>query len=124
MESRSAGTEIPQSVRMAAEASMDQARRAFEEAMTAAQRTVDTLEGNATAMQAGAREAGRMMLSYAGDVVDDAFALVQGLVKARDPQTIMTLQQDFLRRQMEKAGERTRRMTETAMKGGFGFKSL
>ena len=101
---------------------MTQARRAFDEALTAAQRTVDTLEGNASTAQAGAREAGRMMLSYTSDMVEDAFDLVQGLLRAGDARAVMSLQQDFMKKQMERTAERARKMTEAAVKAGFGMK--
>ncbi len=91
--------EVPNEMRDFAEKSVDQARRAFDGFMGAAQRTVDTMENAGNTVQANAKDATRRTLSYAEQNVAAAFDLAQRLVRARDVQEAMQIQAEFMRSQ-------------------------
>jgi phasin len=91
--------EVPNEMRDFAEKSVDQARRAFDGFMGAAQRTVDTMENAGNTVQANAKDATRRTLSYAEQNVAAAFDLAQRLVRARDIQEAMQIQAEFVRSQ-------------------------
>ena len=91
--------EIPAEMRDFAEKSVEQARKAFDGFMGAAQRTVDTLEGSASTMQSGAKDMTRRTFSYAEQNIAAAFDLAQKLVRAKDVQEAVQLQSEFVRSQ-------------------------
>jgi phasin len=93
--------EIPSEMREFAEKSVDQARKAFDGFIGAAQKTVDTIEGSANTVQANAKDATRKTLSYAEQNIAAAFDLAQRLVRAKDVQEAMQAQAEFVRSQYE-----------------------
>ena len=97
---RTPNFEIPSEMRDFAEKSVEQARKAVDSFMGAAQRAVDTLEGSANSMQASATEATRKSLSYAEQNLTAAFEHAQRLVRARDVQEAMQLQSEYVRQQV------------------------
>jgi phasin len=82
-----------------AEKSVDQARKAFDGFMTAAQRTVDTLESSATSVQSNTKDLTQRTFEYAEQNVSAAFDLAQKLVRAKDVQEAMQLQAEYVRSQ-------------------------
>ncbi len=95
------GYEIPAEMRDFAEKSIEQARKAIDGFMGAAQKTADTLEGSATTVQASAKDAGRRTFSYAEQNISAAFDFAQRMVRARDMQEAMQIQAEFVRAQYE-----------------------
>jgi len=93
--------EIPPEMRDFAEKSVEQARRAMDGFIGAAQRTVDTLEGSANTVQASAKDLTRKTFSYAEQNIHAAFDLAQRMVRARDAQEAMQIQAEFVRSQFE-----------------------
>jgi phasin len=93
--------EIPAEMRDFAEKSVEQARKAFDGFIGAAQKTVDTLEGSADTVQASAKDVTRKSFSYAEQNVAAAFDLAQKLVRAKDVQEAMRYQAEFVRSQFE-----------------------
>jgi phasin len=91
--------EIPTEMRDFAEKSVEQARKAFDSFMGAAQRTVDTLENSASSVQANTTDMTRKTFSYAEQSIAAAFDHAQRLVRARDVQEAMQLQAEFVRNQ-------------------------
>ena len=91
--------EIPTEMRDFAEKSVEQARKAFDSFMGAAQRTVDTLENSASSVQANTTDMTRKTFSYAEQSIAAAFDHVQRLVRAKDVQEAMQLQAEFVRNQ-------------------------
>jgi phasin len=92
--------EVPAEMRDFAEKSVEQARKAIDGFMGAAQRTVDTFDTSSNTMQSSAKDMTRRTLSYAEQNIAAAFDLAQRLVRARDVQEAMQLQADFVRSQM------------------------
>ncbi|NIX78073.1 phasin [Microvirga sp. c23x22] len=95
------GYEIPTEMRDFAEKSVEQARKAVDGFMGAAQKTVDTFEGSATTAQASAKDVTRKSFSYAEQNIAAAFDLAQKLVRAKDVQEAMQYQAEFVRSQFE-----------------------
>ncbi|MEH0071500.1 TIGR01841 family phasin [Pannonibacter sp. Pt2-lr] len=65
-------------------------------------------------VQSGASDLNRKTLSYAEEHVDAAFRFAQQMVRAKDVEEMMKLQQDYVRRQMEQLGEQARDLSDTA----------
>jgi phasin len=93
--------EIPTEMRDFAEKSVEQARKAIDGFMSAAQKTVDTFEGSTNTLQATATDATRKTFSYAEQNLSAAFDLAQRMVRAKDPQEAMQIQAEFVRSQFE-----------------------
>jgi phasin len=91
--------EIPTEMRDFAEKSVEQARKAFDSFMGAAQRTVDTLENSASNVQSNTTDITRKTFNYAEQNVTAAFEHAQKLVRAKDVQEAMQLQAEFVRNQ-------------------------
>ena len=105
---------VPESMRHMAENSVAQAKRAGEEYMAAAQRTMSAMEGSAQIAQAGARDASRKAVDFAEQNVRAAFDFAERLVRAQDLRELVSLQQEFLRTQMERFGSQMRELGEVA----------
>jgi phasin len=93
--------EVPAEMREFAEKSVEQARKAIDGFMGAAQKTVDTVEGSATVVQSNAKDATRKTFAYAEQNLAAAFDLAQRLVRAKDMQEAMQAQAEFVRSQYE-----------------------
>ncbi len=91
--------EIPAEMRDFAEKSVEQARKAMDGFIGAAQKTVDTFEGSANTVQASAKDATQRTFSYAEQNISAAFDLAQRLVRAKDPQEALQLQAEYVRQQ-------------------------
>lgn len=91
--------EIPPEMRDFAEKSVEQARKALDGFLGAAQKAVDTVEGSTSSLQANASEATRKTLSYAEQNIAAAFDHAQRLVRARDMQEALSIQTEFARNQ-------------------------
>lgn len=93
--------EIPTEMRDFAEKSVEQARKAIDGFMSAAQKTVDTFEGSANTVQTSAKDATRKTFTYAEQNLAAAFDLAQRMVRAKDMQEAMQIQAEFVRTQFE-----------------------
>lgn len=91
--------EIPAEMRDFAEKSVEQARKAFEGFIGAAQKAVSAAEAAPFAMP-GVKEVGAKAVSYAEANVKAAFDHAQKLVHAKDLQEVLHLQNEYLKAQM------------------------
>ena len=113
------GYEIPPEMRDFAEKSVEQARKAIDGFMSAAQKTADTFEGSATTVQASAKDAARKTFSYTEQNLSAAFDLAQRMVRAKDMQEAMQIQAEFVRSQFEAMQSQMKEfgsMAQSAMK--------
>ncbi|WP_439571993.1 phasin family protein [Phreatobacter sp.] len=92
---------IPIEMREFADRSVEQARRAFEGFVGAAQRTVEAMEQSSGAMQTGARETSLMAIGIAEANVAASLAFAQRMVRASDMMEMMQIQSEFLQSQMQ-----------------------
>ena len=108
--------EIPGEMRHFAEQSVEQAKAAFEGFITAAQKAVSTMEGQAAMAQAGAKGVSQKAMSFAEQNVATSFAFAQSLVRAKDAQEVMRLQAEFIKTQMAAMAEQAKELGEAATK--------
>lgn len=106
--------EIPAEMRAAADKSVADARRAFEQFLTVTQTAISNAEGSAKVAGEGAADLSRQSLAYVEENVAATFDLAQRLVQARTVQEIAALQQEFLRQQMKSMTEQGRSLGEMA----------
>lgn len=111
------GFDIPGPMRDFAERSVDQARKAFDDFMSAAQKTVDQFDGSGGAVQDGARRLHEETMAFAEANVTASFELANRLVRARNVEEMVEIQQDYLRQQMAAFAEQNRRLSEIAGQG-------
>jgi phasin len=101
--------EMPKEMRQMAEASVEQARQAFEKFLSNAQATAGSIEERRAAVHAGAKEISARAVSYAEQNVQASLDYAQSLLKAKDLPEVMKLHRDFVQGQMralvEQAGE-------------------
>ena len=102
--------EIPAEMRRMAETSVAQAKQAFDGFMVAAQQAVARVEGQAAAAHAGASDASKKAMSFAGQNVAASFAFAQKLAQARDVEEVMRLQADFIKTQMQTLAEQAKEL--------------
>ena len=100
--------EIPAEMRDFAEKSVEQARKAFEGFIGAAQKAVGTVDASAFSVPAGVKDIGAKAMSHAESNVKAAFDHAQKLVHAKDLQEVMQLQADFLKSQMANLQEQAK----------------
>jgi phasin len=108
--------EVPPEMRDFAERSVEQARKAFDSFMTAAQRAAGTIGDTQATAKSGAREIGKTVMGYAEQNVSAAFDFASKLVNAKDPQEILALQSEFMRTQLAAFAEQARTIGSAASK--------
>lgn len=114
--------EVPTQMRQLAEQSLEQARKAVDGFINAAQKTVTTVEAQATAAQSGAKDVGAKAMSFAEQNIATSFEFAQKLVRAKDLQEVMALQQEFLQSQMKALGEQAKDIGTAATKAAMDAK--
>jgi phasin len=108
--------DIPVDMRTMAEKSVEQARVAFNTFMAAAQEAVATLEGQAKATQAGAKDISEKALSYAERNVANTFAFADRIVHAKNAEEFIRLQTEFIQAQMKELAAQAKDLGESAAK--------
>ena len=111
--------EIPNDVRAMAQASFDQARKAFEGLLTAAQRTASSFEDQGAAARAGAKDVASKAVGFAEANVRASLDYAEKLMKAKDMADVMRLHSEYVQAQMrslaDQAGEIGQALTRAAM---------
>src|SRR6478735_3285252 len=102
--------EIPKEMRQMAEASVEQARLAFEKFMANAQATAGTIEERRATVRAGAKEVGVKAVSYAEKNVQASLDYAQSLLKAKDLPEVLKLHSEFVQGQMRALAEQASEM--------------
>lgn len=111
MAGRTPGTyEIPQEMREFADKSVEQARKAFDGFVGAAQRTVSAMDGSGGPVQSSAQDVSRKAIAFAETNVAASFAYAQRLVQARDMAEVLEIQTRFLQEQMKAMEEQAREL--------------
>jgi phasin len=111
--------EIPQNMKDMAEASFDQARKAFENFMSAAQKTASQFEDQGAAAQATAKELSAKAVGFAEANIKASLDYAERLLKAKDLAEVLKLHTEHVQNQMqilaEQAGELGQAATRAAM---------
>ena len=102
--------EVPSDMRDLAEKSVDQARRAFDGFMTAAQKAAGQADTSAASLTTNAKSLGSKAMGFAESNVRSAFDLAQKLVRAKDLQEDLTLQSDYAKSQMTTIQEQAKEL--------------
>jgi len=101
---------IPKDMRAMAEASFDQARKAFDKFMESAKTAAGDAEERRDSVRAGAREIGTKAVSYAEKNVQASLDYAQSLLKARDLPEMMKLHSEYVQSQMRALAEQASEM--------------
>ena len=107
--------DVPTQMRQFAVQSVEQAKKAVDGFLTAAQKTATTLETQANTAQAGAKDVREKVMSFAEENINNSFDFAQKLVRAKDIQEVMALQQEFLKQQMQQMQSQARDLGTTAV---------
>ena len=102
--------EIPKEMRAMAEASLDQARQAFEKFLTSAQATAGSIEDRGASVRAGAKDVGAKAISYAEKNVQASLDYAQSLLHAKDLGEVMRLHSEYVQAQMRSLAEQASEM--------------
>ena len=108
--------EVPTQVREMAEKGVEQARKAYDEFVSAANDAAAKVEGSAESLRSGAADLNKKALSAAEESVNASFDLATNLVKAKDLQEALELQTKYVQSQMQRFGEVARDLGEAATK--------
>jgi phasin len=100
--------DIPDQMRQAADKSVDQAKKAFDQFMDATQKAVAKAEGSMKTARDGAAELNRQALAYVEENVAASFELAQKLARATTVEEVAAIQQDFFKRQAANAAEQAK----------------
>lgn len=92
--------EVPAEMRDFAEKSVDQAKKAFDGFMGAAQKTIEQTAASGASAQSNVQDMTRKSMAYAENNVTAAFDLAQKLVRSKDLAEVMQHQAEFLKTQM------------------------
>ncbi len=95
-----------------AEASFEQARKAFEKFIAGAQATADSLSARTATVGAGAKDVNAMAFSYAEKNVQASLDYAQALVHAKDLSEVMRLHREYAQAQMRALTEQAREMSQ------------
>jgi phasin len=102
--------EIPKDMRSMAEASFDQARKAFEKFLAGAQQTADTIEERGATVRTGAKDISAKAISYAEKNVQASLDFAQSLLHAKDLTEVMRLHSEYVQNQMRALAEQASEM--------------
>jgi phasin len=111
--------EIPKDMRSMAEASFDQARKAFEKFLANAQATAGTIEERGETVRAGAKDIGAKAISYAEKNVQASLDYAQSLLQAKDLTEIMKLHSEYVQAQMRSLAEQASEMGQIVSKAAM-----
>jgi phasin len=108
--------DVPTQMRQFAEQSVEQARKAVDGFMTAAQKAVATAETQADVAKSSVKDVGQKAMGFAEQNLTNSFEFAQKLVRAKDIQEVMALQQEYLQSQMKTLSEQAKDLGTHAAK--------
>jgi phasin len=111
--------EIPKEMRSMAEASFEQARKAFDSFIGSAQQTASSLGGRGETARASAKDISSKAISYAEKNVQASLAYAQSLIHAKDLSEVMRLHTEYVQAQMKALAEQASEMGQTVTKAAM-----
>jgi phasin len=111
--------EIPKEIRSMAEAGVEQARKAFDMFVNAAQSAASDIEGRSQNVRDNARDLGAKAVSYAEKNVAASLDYAERLVKAKDVAEIMRLHSEYVQAQMQALAEQAREFGQTVTRSAM-----
>jgi phasin len=104
------GFEIPKDMRSMAEASFDQARKAFEKFLAGAHQTAGSIEERSATVRAGAKDISTKAISNAEKNLQASLDYAQSLLRAKDLTEIIRLHSEYVQAQMRALAEQASEM--------------
>jgi phasin len=111
-----ANFEMPPQMREFAEKSVEQAKQAFDNFISAAQHAAKTAETQAATTQSGVKEAGALAMQYAERNINSSFEFAQKLLHAKDPKEVMALHGEYVSGQIATLTEQAKELAKHATK--------
>jgi phasin len=111
--------EIPEQMRSMAEASVDQARKAFEKFVSTAQATAGSIEERGATVRAGAKDVSAKAISYAEKNVHASLDFAEKLLHAKDLSEVMRLHSEYVQTQMRSLAEQASEMGQIVSKAAM-----
>jgi phasin len=108
------GFDIPTEMRTFAEQSMEQAKRAFDSFIAAAQHAVDTAENQAVTARTGVKEVSDLAMQFAERNMASSFEYAQKLLHAKDGQEVAALHAEYVSSQMAALTEQAKELSKQA----------
>jgi phasin len=105
---------VPPEMRALAEKSVEQARKAFDGFIAAAEQTARGFEERATVARAGAQDATQRAIIFAEQNVASSFDLAQKLLAAKDVSEVVKLHAEYVRKQMDILSQQAKELSQTA----------
>ncbi len=105
---------ISTQIRQFAAQSVEQAKKAVDGFMPAAQKAAAAIETHATTTQSSAKDVGQKAMTYAEQNIANSFAFAQKLVRAKDIQEVLALQAEFMKSQMQALSEQAKELGSSA----------
>ena len=102
--------EVPNEMRTMAQASFDQARKAFDKFLASAQQTAGSLEERGATVRAGAKDVSTKAISYAEKNVQASLDYAEKLLQAKDLTEVMRLHSEYVQSQMRSLAEQASEM--------------
>src|SRR6266566_6303202 len=106
--------EIPTEMRQVAEKSLEEAKKAFDGFIAAAQKAAAEVEEQATLAQAGAKDVGKKTMAFAEQNVATSFEFAQKLARAETVEEMMRIQAEFVKAQMPVLSDQAKELGEAA----------
>jgi len=104
------GFEIPKEMRSMAQASFDQARKAFDKFMANAQQTAGSIEERGATVRASAKDISTKAISNAERNVQASLDYAEKLLQAKDLTEVMRLHSEYVQAQMRSLAEQASEM--------------
>src|ERR1700724_1840023 len=111
--------EIPKEMRSMAEASFDQARKAFEKFLSSAQATAGSIEERGATVRAGAKDVGAKAIAFAEKNVQASLNYAQSLLHAKDLAEVMRLHSEYVQAQMRSLAEQASEMGQVVSRAAM-----
>jgi phasin len=111
--------EIPKEMRAMAEASFDQARKAFETFIGSAQQTAEAFGGKGDTARANAKDISAKAIAFAEKNVQSSLAYAQQLIHAKDLTEVMRLHTEYVQAQMRALAEQASEMGQTVARAAM-----
>ncbi|WP_024574324.1 MULTISPECIES: phasin family protein [unclassified Afipia] len=112
--------EIPKEMRSMAEASLEQARKAFETFISSAQQTAAAFGGSALGGPGStAKEISAKAIAFAEKNVQTSLAYAQQLIHAKDLTEVMRLHTEYVQGQMRALAEQASEMGQTVTRAAM-----
>lgn len=111
--------EIPQNMKDMAEASFDSARKAFENFMSAAQKTATQFEDQGAVAQASAKELTTKAVTFAEANIKSSLDYAERLLKAKDLPEVLKLHNEHVQNQMRTLAEQASEMGQTVTRAAM-----